>query len=726
MAKFQITKGSTSVILTVFIQDSSATTGAGLAGLDQTSSIVGGYVKRNGLGVALVVDENVTTEGTYEAPTTAGQVRIGTPVNQRSGVYELHFHNDLFTTADWVTITLGGATNMADLPLEVQLTTIDLNDGVRGGMTALPDAAAEAAGGLFTRGTGAGQINQDANGRADANVANMDSSVITSGAFSLGAVNAAAIATDAIGSSELATSAVQEIRDAITGGAFALDTDANGRIRIVDGTGVGEIDTDGGAVVLSATGLDAIASTSIGMVEQAKATWDRDISKANHNLPKSAGKTLRQSAALIVNEGTLQSATADTAVIAASASAVDDIFRNNLLIITDGLGVGQSRVIPDYTGSTRTCTITPPWVITPDATSDYEILPAAVHTATQNGEYDNGMVFVNTVTGRAGILIGVNGTTTDPSDNIADARTIADILNLKKFFIAPDSDVTLGQSFDGYLFEGAGGTVRLGGQSISGSIFRFVKVSGIGTGSNDTLFSDVRFIGPTQLENPTFFNCDLFSNITFTGANFIGIHNCFNSSGTTTILDFGAAIGNVQVNMVVNGDFEIHNMGQTGTDTLDYNGIGILVFNVNNIGGTATIIGTPEITDSSAGLTINNLTSAKKLDDIQGPTFNPATDSLEDIFNQLTVGGVLLQSGTAAGQLNFTSGVVDANLAQIEAQTLIDGETIIGTYRIFGAVLAGKSSSNGTTFRSMDDLKTRVTGTVDGSSNRTAVTLDGS
>lgn len=35
--------------------------------------------------------------------------------------------------------------------------------------TALPAAAAEAAGGLFTRGTGAGQINQDANGRIDVN-----------------------------------------------------------------------------------------------------------------------------------------------------------------------------------------------------------------------------------------------------------------------------------------------------------------------------------------------------------------------------------------------------------------------------------------------------------------------------------------------------------------------------------------------------------------------------
>ena len=148
MAKFLITKSETSVILTVFIQDSSSTTGAGLGSLDQTSSIVGGYVKRNDTGVALAVDENVTTEGTYEAPSTAAQVRIGTPANMRTGVYELHFHNDLFTTEDWVLISLGGASNMADLLMEVQLSSTDVNDAVTGGMTALPNAAADAAGGL--------------------------------------------------------------------------------------------------------------------------------------------------------------------------------------------------------------------------------------------------------------------------------------------------------------------------------------------------------------------------------------------------------------------------------------------------------------------------------------------------------------------------------------------------------------------------------------------------
>ena len=47
---------------------------------------------------------------------------------------------------------------------------MDFSDAVRMGLTALPNAAAEAAGGLFTRGTGAGQIKQSANGQIDTNV----------------------------------------------------------------------------------------------------------------------------------------------------------------------------------------------------------------------------------------------------------------------------------------------------------------------------------------------------------------------------------------------------------------------------------------------------------------------------------------------------------------------------------------------------------------------------
>jgi hypothetical protein len=50
----------------------------------------------------------------------------------------------------------------------------------------------------------------------------------------------------------LDTAAINSIRDAITGGAYALDTDANGRVRVVSGTAAGEIDLSSGAVTVDA------------------------------------------------------------------------------------------------------------------------------------------------------------------------------------------------------------------------------------------------------------------------------------------------------------------------------------------------------------------------------------------------------------------------------------------------------------------------------------------
>lgn len=91
---------------------------------------------------------------------------------------------------------------------------VDLDDSVRAGLTALPNAAAEAAGGLYTRGAGAGQINQNANGQVDTRTVTMAADVITAAAIATAAIDADAIATDAIGSAELAASAVDKIVNA--------------------------------------------------------------------------------------------------------------------------------------------------------------------------------------------------------------------------------------------------------------------------------------------------------------------------------------------------------------------------------------------------------------------------------------------------------------------------------------------------------------------------------
>lgn len=71
---------------------------------------------------------------------------------------------------------------------------------------------------------------------------------VTVGAMQANVVTAAASAADLIA----------EIQASITGGAYPLNTNSGGYVRVADGTGTGEIDTASGLVRLSAAGIDDI------------------------------------------------------------------------------------------------------------------------------------------------------------------------------------------------------------------------------------------------------------------------------------------------------------------------------------------------------------------------------------------------------------------------------------------------------------------------------------
>lgn len=107
------------------------------------------------------------TEATLAALTTAhtdgGFLHIG------NGYYRLDLPDAACATGATGVLIHGTVTGMVVIGCYIELVTYDPYDSVRLGLTALPNAAAEAAGGLYTRGTGAGQINQPANGMVDVN-----------------------------------------------------------------------------------------------------------------------------------------------------------------------------------------------------------------------------------------------------------------------------------------------------------------------------------------------------------------------------------------------------------------------------------------------------------------------------------------------------------------------------------------------------------------------------
>lgn len=197
--KLSLKAGTTSKLLDVFIQDTSVTTGAGLTGLVYNSASLTAYYYREGAASATAITLATMTLGTWA---TGGFVVIdGTNM---PGCYQLGIPDAaLAAGAKSVLVMLKGATNMAPLVLEIELTATDNQDSVRAGLTALPNAAAEAAGGLYTRGTGAGQIAQQANGQIDVNLSTVKTQAVTcaAGVTVLASVGTAATSTAQTGDS---------------------------------------------------------------------------------------------------------------------------------------------------------------------------------------------------------------------------------------------------------------------------------------------------------------------------------------------------------------------------------------------------------------------------------------------------------------------------------------------------------------------------------------------
>jgi len=103
--------------------------------------------------------------------------------------------------------------------------------------------------------------------------------------------------------------------------------------------------------------------------------WNEILTGATHNVATSAGRRLREGTGVIFSSGTAQSGGATWIVLASAESKPDDYYNSTMIILVDGTGEGQARVIDDYTGATDSVTLDDDdmWLINPDGTSEYVI-----------------------------------------------------------------------------------------------------------------------------------------------------------------------------------------------------------------------------------------------------------------------------------------------------------------------------------------------------------------
>lgn len=150
MAKLQLTQGTTSKTIKVFAQ--SSTTGLAAPSLAYNTSGLTCYYLIEGAAASVQVNLVTATLGTW---TSSGFI-VADGTNM-IGLYEFGIPNLALASGKSVVIMFQG-TGIVIAPIEIELTQTNNQDGVHGGMSAIPNTACTTNGSLITSGTGTAQL----------------------------------------------------------------------------------------------------------------------------------------------------------------------------------------------------------------------------------------------------------------------------------------------------------------------------------------------------------------------------------------------------------------------------------------------------------------------------------------------------------------------------------------------------------------------------------------
>jgi hypothetical protein len=136
----------------IFVQDTTSNNGGGLATLTYASGGLTAKYRRQGQATWTTITLCAASAvGTYTNQGAAGSGGGFLADGGVSGSYELSLPDAALASAAgvaWVLVQVSGAQYMLPVLVEIELDAINYQDGVRGGMTSLPNAAASAVGGL--------------------------------------------------------------------------------------------------------------------------------------------------------------------------------------------------------------------------------------------------------------------------------------------------------------------------------------------------------------------------------------------------------------------------------------------------------------------------------------------------------------------------------------------------------------------------------------------------
>jgi hypothetical protein len=405
---FFVTAGATDQTIDIFLQDSSSSTGGGLTGLTHASSGLTCYFRKGATGT--VTQLTLASQTVGGAHTDGGFVELDS--TNAPGTYRLDLSDAMVSTEGTLTIYLHGATNLLQTPIRVHVASA--TRGYTG--TALPAAAADAAGGLVVSDAGGLDIDTYL-GRITGNVA-LASSLPSN--FSLLGINGSGHVSRVTLTDTTTTNTDMRGTDSAFLAASApsnfssLGINASGhvsRVTLVDttttnsdmvaeaptaaaiytefttGTNEDVFKADVSALATSASisALNDLSSADVtAAVPTAASIADAVLDEAlsGHNVAGSVGKALRQikEATVTVESSVNDLSATTTSFVTDLTEATDDFYNDKVLVFNGGTLSGQARVISDYNGTTKAITLDEALTSAPSDADSFIILATHEHS----------------------------------------------------------------------------------------------------------------------------------------------------------------------------------------------------------------------------------------------------------------------------------------------------------------------------------------------------------
>ena len=350
----KILAGTTSFLLRVTIYDSTQTTPTGKTGLVYNTSGLTAYYIRSGSSSTTAITLATQTLGTWA---TGGFKEVD--ATNMPGVYELSVPNAVIASgAVRATICIKG-TNIFCPPIDIELDAVNYQDGVRFGMTALPNVASGSGAGQLATVNRNQQIQLSTGGQVMPQNQWQTPTLLTT-AGTVGGVTVAATGLNSFGA---------------------------------DGVAIGWLAVIGNEV---RTVIDYVDSTRT-------ITVDRPFRVA-HPTTEYIYLLASQMSPNVPIFGGIASAGASTTITLAGGSATDNFYNGMMVLINAGTGKGQQRIITGYVGSTKVATVSPAWITNPDSTSQVSVLADYEPAVDSSGAITTGTLSSGALTSIAGAV----------------------------------------------------------------------------------------------------------------------------------------------------------------------------------------------------------------------------------------------------------------------------------------------------------------------------------